>query len=91
MRNYLGYVYFLTMSTVSQNNNTFESLRNHSFVTMSFHLFDPQKSVRFVKASETNVDSQKDETNKLNGDEIREFYEFVCNQPSTSRSIQMTG
>jgi hypothetical protein len=55
----------------------------------SFHLFDPQKGVRFVKGSEElSSDVQPEQPPELNGDEIRTFYEELVNQPSTSAIVQ---
>lgn len=54
-------------------------------MSASFHLFDPQKSVRFVKSTETFESSiQDDVAIKLKGQEIQRFYEDLVNQPSTS-------
>lgn len=51
----------------------------------SFHLFDPNKSVRFVKASQaSDLSTQNANDKQLNGNEIRKFYEDLISQPSTS-------
>lgn len=54
-------------------------------MSASFHLFDPNKSIRFVRSADL-AESDLTLTNKarLDGDEIRNFYENLIEQPSTS-------
>ncbi|KAI6184487.1 hypothetical protein M3Y97_00601600 [Aphelenchoides bicaudatus] len=53
-------------------------------MSASLHLFDPQKSIRFIKSGELSDETPKNETPQLDGEEIRRFYEEVIQQPSTS-------
>jgi hypothetical protein len=56
-------------------------------MSVSSHLFDPQKSIRFVKSTETLESTIQDDTaTELKGEEIKRFYDDLVSQPSTSHA-----